>query len=78
MKFEQYQYRISSHYLPALINGDESGMSDEESEMLNAFYASLPGYGHWDCEDDSSFAECEVSGLYADTVVCTYHIPVTA
>ena len=77
LSFEQYEYRIASHYLPALINGDESCLTDAESDMLNAFLSSLqPGHGHWGYADDSSFGKCEVSDIYADIVICQYFVPV--
>ena len=76
MHFDQYDYHIASHYLSALINGDESGLSDDESADLQAFVESLPGPGHWDCDDDEHFARCEVSGMMSSVVDCRYFVAI--
>lgn len=75
MKFDTYDYRIAGHYLSALINGDESGMTDAESSEFNEWQiaarktATDAGYciGHW-CDVDGSgedWGRCDVSGLFA-------------
>lgn len=75
MDFDTYEYRIAGVYLPALINGDYSGLEDEDCELLTQFVASLPeGASHWECTDDSHFARCEVCGLRADVVDCTLYV----
>ena len=63
-------YKIAEHYLPALINGDYTGMSAEEEYALEMFLQAqgLPK-GHWSPRyhyDDRDFAKCEVSGLMVD------------
>ncbi len=73
MEWDYYKYRIANHYLPVLINGDETGMSDEELAVLSSFIDSamvnIPegwNFGHWaDCED-AGFCICEVTNLLAD------------
>ena len=69
-----YAYTLADHWLPALINGDETGLSDSDSAELSDFLASLPeGSGHWSCDDtESHFARDEVSGLHAMCVDCVY------
>jgi hypothetical protein len=37
MNWDHYDYRIAEHYLSALINGDQSGMTDTESVKFNAW-----------------------------------------
>lgn len=80
MQFDTYTYIIGAHFLPALINGDESGFTDDESDALSGFIASLPGAGHWSCDDADSFdfARCDVTGLQSAVVVCQYFVPFKA
>lgn len=76
MEWDSFDYKIAGHYLPALINGDESGLSDEESEDLRHFEESAQSAArdagftvwHWSYEGDYSedFGRCEVSGLFAN------------
>ena len=77
MQFDTYTYTISAHFLPALVNGDDSGLSDDESRALLAFELDLPGNGHWSADDADSFdfARCDVTGLMSAVVVCQYHAP---
>lgn len=73
--WQTFDFRIAEHYLPALINADESGMTDEESADLETWVSAVqreacpPGYsvGHW-CDVDGSgedWGRCDVSGLFA-------------
>ena len=73
--FTEYTYNICTHYASAIINGDESGLSDEELEGLNDFLDSLEhGPGHWDVSDEEpDFSRDEVSGLMGDCVTFTYY-----
>jgi len=80
MKFEQYEYTICGHYLPAIINGDHSGLTDSEEAELNTFLDSIVGRlgGHWSVNsEEPGFCTDEVSGLMADCYECTYNVPVT-
>lgn len=73
--WDTYDYRIAEHYLPALINDDESGMTVDESRDLAEWSAAAysdaraSGWnvGHWSTVDDSgeNWGRCAVSGLYA-------------
>lgn len=75
MNWDHYDYRIAEHYLSALINGDQSGMTDTESVEFNAWEsqardnATSAGFtvGHWADVADSGedWGICEVSGLFA-------------
>lgn len=79
MQFDTYTYVISSHFLPALINGDKSGLTLKEQNQLAKFDANLPGAGHWNCDTDSfAFATCQVTDMMSSVVVCEYLVPVTA
>jgi hypothetical protein len=73
--WDHYEFKISGHYLPALINGDYSGLEDEEIRELHDWMhgarvcAMDSGFtvGHWshdECGDDD-WGRCEVSGLFA-------------
>jgi len=77
MEFDYYQYEISGHYASAIINGDYSGLSNQEETALTLFMANLPvNNGHFDVmEDESNFARCEVSGLYADCLNFRLYFP---
>lgn len=73
--WDHYDFRIASHYLPALINGDTSGLSGNDEHLLEQFIANadLPP-GHWDVDSDAEehFATDEVSGLKAMVVDVRY------
>ena len=80
MQFETYTYTIGAHFLPAIINGDETGLEDGESRQLDAFLSCLPeGPGHWNCDDSDSFdfARCDVTDMMSAVIVCQYLIPVS-
>ena len=76
MKWDHYEYKIASHYLPAMINGDYSGMTSEECSDYRAFEqaaykdAREAGFtvGHWAHEDGEGgdYGTCAVSNTVAD------------
>lgn len=78
MTFEQYTFTVSKHFLPAIINGDDTGLDDSDSVQLEVFMgvtlASCAMHGmkiinhHWadDSDDDTNFARCEITNLMAD------------
>ena len=67
MEFNYYIYDLASHYLPALINGDYTGLTDWEEAELNAWVDSLPVSGHFDViSEESDFCVCDICGLHAD------------
>jgi hypothetical protein len=64
------EVNLATHWLSALVNGDSSGLSDEEEEQLDKWEAKLPkGYtiDYGDLED-TDFKIDVVSGLRATTV----------
>jgi hypothetical protein len=75
---DHYTLTLAAHYLPALFNGDYSGLDDREAADLDAFmrdYWKLPDatldftdahYGR----QETQFAVDEVSGLHADCYTC--------
>ena len=67
MEFNYYIYDLASHYLPALINGDYTGLTDWEEAELNAWVDSLPVSGHFDViSEESDFKQCDICELHAD------------
>jgi len=83
MKFEQYEYNICGAYLSAIINGDYSGLVDNEEAELNEFLDDvaiqheilLPG--HWSVDsEEPNFSMDDVSGLMDDCYECTYNVPI--
>ena len=78
MKFDYYTYQIGGHYLSAIINGDTSGLSDDENQELDLFLNNLPvNIGHFDAMDldNSSFSTCEVSNLYSECYEVRLYFP---
>jgi len=75
VKWNHYEYRIAEHFLSALINGDETGLDDDEQTQFEQWEsqaradAIAAGYtvGHWTVAEDSGedWGICEVSGLFA-------------
>ena len=69
--WDHYEYRIGDYFLPYLINGDASGISNTERRELDQFATSVENraikdgftVGHWDCssEEDQDFGECEAT-----------------
>ena len=67
MKFDYYAYHLASHYLPALINGDYTGLTDWEEAELKAWVDSLPVSGHFEViSEESDFKQCDICELHAD------------
>lgn len=70
---QEISYQVGSHFIPALINDDESGLEDNEIELLNSFVQSLSSKHQskvfttsndpYEYEDE--FALCEITNLYS-------------
>lgn len=72
-KIKTYEYTIAEHYAPALINGDHTGLEDNESRAVDQFEQWVikeHGYGHWSYRDnaDAYFDRCDVCELMANCV----------
>lgn len=68
------EYIISKHYLPALINGDSSGLEDGDKIEFSGWLRSVQDFaGHWAVDssefDSVRFTKCAVSGLLDDCAV---------
>lgn len=73
------EYTVCSHFLPAIINGDESGLEQEDCDALAAWLESEDldlNYGHFSTESDeeTSFKMCDITGLRGNTVTLTWVI----
>lgn len=73
--WDHYEFKIAGHYLPALINGDHTGLENDETRDLSQWESDAmqsardSGFtvGHWshdDCGGDD-WGRCAVSGLFA-------------
>ena len=70
-------YTIGSHFAGALINGDYSGLEDDEERALDAWLdAHQERGGHWDIVgDNTEFARCEVTDFMGDCVTVRQYYP---
>ena len=77
MKLDYFEYTISEHFMPAIINDDFTDLDDSEAETLNEWLENSDmRAGHWVIEDDSeNYCECEVSGLFNRCVVARLYFP---
>jgi len=67
---------IGEHFLPALINGDYSGLSDEDEAILKKHTDERKGLGTiyepaWG--DTTEFGICDISGLRDNTIRVTLY-----
>lgn len=71
MEWDYVEYRVAESFLPALINSDYSGLTNDAEviqygEFLARVYEEFGGVGHFSVEEDSQdFKRCEVCGLLA-------------
>jgi hypothetical protein len=78
---QTYTYKIATHFVSALINDDESGLTDDEGAQLWEWEQSLPKHFNiktplvrvFDVatDDGTDFDQCEVCGLLADCTTLT-------
>jgi len=70
MKVKKYTYTIADHFLPAIVNGDITGLEDNEEALLNGFLDSIyRENSHFaTSSEESNFARCEVTGLHSNCV----------
>jgi hypothetical protein len=79
-----YNSRIGSHFLSALINADQSGLTDKEARDFSAWEADAravarrAGYtvGHWDADTDNAqeFARCDISHEMGNVCPVALHV----
>lgn len=67
---DYFEYRMAGHFVSALINGDFSGLNNDEVNLLDDWHDStrMNSFSNvFDVVDEeSSFAICEVCDLFAD------------
>jgi hypothetical protein len=66
---------VSEHFMPALINDDLTGLSDDDEAALKKFLANSTQLDGWEfrhfSHDNDSFPEfttCDITGLYSNCV----------
>lgn len=74
-------FNLYSHWACALINNDESGMTDEEIAEMNAtlekITAQYPGAYCVGCDGEGDFSRPDFSGLAGDVCQFTFAYPDT-
>lgn len=76
-----YEFKVAKHFISALINNDESGLTDDEAAQLWEWEQNLPKHFHFkapmhkvfDVSPDTgqNFIRCEVCELFADCATLT-------
>lgn len=67
------EYQISAHLVPALINGDLTGLTDDEEIGLDDFTQREDGgycSFHWEAAapyEPDNFGKCDALGVYTET-----------
>lgn len=79
------EFTIAGHYLSALINGDTSGLEDQEIKDLETFEQNAYSVAksckavawHWSIDTEcANFARCEVSNLFASVFDVSLHFKI--
>lgn len=85
MIFEAIEYKVAEHFLPYLVNGDDSGLEPDEVAMVDEWLSTATvGWSDADGHDwvyahesvdsgDSEFAECEVCCKLAMCQTVKFH-----
>lgn len=74
MKIETVEYELYAHWACALINGDVTGMSDEDEAELDAWLTLHPDLYCVDCSEESEFGYPDCGGLPGDIATFTFHV----
>lgn len=77
MNFSRHNFEISEHFASALINGDYTGLSDDDDKALQVFKWNAydtHGLGFWDMNpaEEPEFTRCEVTDLLSNCFEFTY------
>mgnify|MGYP001431460585 CR=1 FL=1 len=78
MNFEVHEFTLGAWWAPAIVNGDYSGLNDDEEKQLNDWLNYIHdsyGDGHWDGFYDSWFGLDEISGLRGNVCEAQYLVP---
>lgn len=82
MKWESHDFTVGANFLPALINGDYTGLSDAEEAELDAFLDDerFTGVsGHWadtSVGSDDFFGRCDISNWKRSVYMVSFVFPV--
>ena len=75
---DTYSFTIASHYAPAIINGDCSGLDEYEDVHLDNFLSWVEGEhgaGIWEVvHAEPEFAKDDISDQMADCILFFYHV----
>jgi hypothetical protein len=78
MKFNQTSYTVGSYFLSAMINGDYSGLNDQETRDLNDWLQrnNCYGAGHWSTTDETDeYGRCDITGLRGSVETVIWNEP---
>lgn len=75
---DYFEFKVASHYLPALVNDDFSGLSDDEANQVDSFIIwglkQLPDMTTIVIDEQGEdFCQCEISNLYANCSTVRYY-----
>lgn len=56
-------FTVSAHWLPAIINDDTTGLSDEEEQLMECFLLGKHAIV-WRCNDETFWTKDEITGLF--------------
>lgn len=78
MMFDYYEYRLPVWCLPGLINGDVSGLSEEDEDALMTFEVGNEFVTHWeyDSEEEPFFCPYPDIGLATDCKTVRGYFPI--
>ena len=70
------EYSVAGCYLSAIINGDYSGLTDDEEQELNNWLDDVEHVNgtHWEVSEESCFDTDEITGLLADCYTLIQYI----
>ena len=64
---DYYDFAIAGHFLPALINGDYTGLDNNEAKQLDEFLDQINLSGTFDVlPTGTNFAICDVCNMYSE------------
>lgn len=75
MRHETVDYDVLAEFVPAFINGDYTGLSDDEIyeiedfvDTADAWARAQPGYRshHWDTGGAAGFGRCAISACFGE------------